>query len=322
MGESGVGWSPMRRVRQTLPRGHQRLVALMLAGAVGVLGLAASGCRLARRQKAVSESVATCRQLVQQGLAALDHGKTKEAEGLLDEAVEACPENAEARRHHAEALWRCGIRDAAIEQLTEAARLDPDNAAIQLRLAEMYWAEGHAQEARQFVETALDLDPKLAKAWALRARLLAAAGLPREALADCHRALSHAPGDRETLRQSAELYQRLDRPDHALQALQSLSDTYAPGEEPQDVYFLMGLACRGLGRYDEAAAHFSTAALRGNPNAEILYRLAESELLAGRPAEAAAAAQQALALDPDHQPTQQLIERLRLAGRAHEPPAG
>ncbi len=284
-------------------------------------GLAVVGCRLGAGQKAVSESVATCRQLVQQGLTALDRGHAQQAESLLAEAVKTSPENTEARRHYAEALWQRGSRGPAIEQLTEAARLAPDDAAIQLRLAEMHWAEAQADQARRFVETALDLDPRLAAAWALRARLLAAAGKPREALADCHRALSRAPGDREILRQTADLYQRLSRPDRALQALQSLSDTYAPGEEPQEVYYLMGLACRGLGRYDEAVRHFSVASLRGAPNAELLYYLAECELLAGRPAEAAAAAQQALALDPNHQPTQQLIERLRLAGRSHEPPA-
>jgi len=287
-----------------------------------VLGLLlTAGCRLAGLKKPVSESVATSRQLVQQGVIALEHGRVKEAESLLGEAVKTCPDNAEARRQHAEALWECGLRSAAIEELAEATRLAPDEAEIQLRLAEMYWAEKQTDKALRFVEDALDLDPRLARAWALHARLLSAAGRHKEALADCHRALSYAPGDRAILRQTAELYRQLHRPDRALQTLQSLADTYAPGEEPQEVYYLLGLACRELGRYDDAANHFSTAALRGTPTAEILYRLAEAELLAGRPTEAAAAAQEALSLDPHHQPTQKLIERMRLAGRMPEPPA-
>jgi len=300
-------------------KGWSRKCRWLAVPALGIM--LAAGCRLSGK-KAVSEQVAASRQLVQQGLVALEHGRVQEAESLLGEAVETCPENVEARRQHAEALWQAGMREAAVEQLSEAARLAPDDAEVQLRLAEMHWAEGHTHQAWQAVEDALDLNPRLAKAWALRARLLEAGGRHKEALADCHRALRYAPQDREILRQTAELYQQLHRPDHALQTLQCLADTYAPGEEPQDVYYLMGLACRELGRYDDAAQHFSTATLRGAPNAEILYRLAEAELLAGRPAAAATAAQQALSLDPNHQPSQQLLQRLRLAVRTADPSAG
>lgn len=305
----------MRAFQQEILGRRYWFCALILAG------LALAGCRLVGGQKAASESLATCRQLVQQGLSAMEHGQAQQAEGLLAEAVKTCPENIEARRHYAEALWQRGARGPAIEQLTEAARLAPDDAAIQLRLAEMHWAENRAEQARGLVETALDLDPQMARAWALRARLLAAAGKSREALADCHRALSRAPGDREILRQTADLYQRLGRPDRALQTLQALADTYAPGEEPQEVYYLTALACRDLRRYDEAVRNLALAAQRGAPSAELLYCLAEAELLAGRREEAAAAAQQALALDPNHEPTQQLLERLRLAGRNPEPAA-
>jgi hypothetical protein len=55
------------------------------------------------------------------------------------------------------------------------------------------------------------------------------------------------------------------------------------------------------------------ASLRGQPTAEILYRLAEAELLSGRTEAAEANARQALTLNPQHVSCNQLIERLNMA---------
>ena len=48
-------------------------------------------------------------------------------------------------------------------------------------------------------------------------------------------------------------------------------------------------------------------------SAEMFCRLGEAELLAGHPAEAADAAGRALALQPQHQPSRDLLERIELA---------
>ena len=89
-----------------------------------------------------------------------------------------------------------------------------------------------------------------------------AAGQPREALADYLRALSYAPNDRAILREIAELHRQLNQPERALQTLQTLADTYPPGEEPGQVLYLMGLAYVALGRYDDGVESLSAAVTR------------------------------------------------------------
>ena len=278
-----------------------------------LLAVLLSGCQLPGRGGPVSRSVATCRQLSQQGIAALERGQPRRAEALLAEAVDTCSDDPEARRHYGEALWRSGARSEAVAQLEEACRLAGEDATPRVRLAEMYLSVGQLDDARRSAQQALDLDPRLPAAWVIRGRVLRAEGQPHEALADFHRALGYAPGDRQILLEIAELYFQLNWPQRALATLHSLADTYSPGEEPQRVLHLTGLAHKALGRYDDAVESLSVAAVREDPTPEILYLLAEVELSAGRPQQAAAAARRALALEPQHQASLRLLEGLRLA---------
>jgi hypothetical protein len=98
-----------------------------------------------------------------------------------------------------------------------------------------------------------------------------------------------------------------------LQSLQTLADSYTPGEEPQNVLYLTGAACLALSRYDEAVESMRAAVARGKPNSDLLCRLAEAEFLAGRSREAAATASEALALQPQHQPSLELLQRIDAA---------
>jgi tetratricopeptide (TPR) repeat protein len=252
---------------------------------------------------------------------ALERGQQKEAEALLAKAVETCPTNAEARRDYADSLWRRGMRPEAITQLEEAGRLTPDDAAIRVRLAEMHLAMGQTGAARAHADTAIHLNPKLPAAWAARGRVLRAVGDLRQALADYHRALGYTPSDPQLLLETAEIYRQMDKPQAALETLQSLADTYTPAEEPQHVFYLSGLAYLALRRYDDAAQCFVAAANRDRPTAEIFYRLAESQWLGGRAGEAAAAVQQALAIEPRHQPSLDLFRRIQAAQLAQQPQA-
>lgn len=276
------------------------------------LAVLLSGCRLPVGGGPVSRSLATSRQLCQRGVAAIERGQWQQAEQLLSQAVQACSHDPEARRQYAEVLWHKGEREAAIAQLQEASRLASEDAALRVRIAQMLLEIGQIPLARQNAQHAIDLNPKLATAWATRGRVARACGQSRQALADYHRALGLAPNDRTVQLEIAELYHQLGQPQQALAALHSLADSYSPGEEPQEVLYYQGLAYGALGRYEDAAESFSRASNCGRPSPEILYRLAEAELLGGRLPEAAAAARQALALDPGHQPSRQLLDHVRL----------
>ena len=218
-----------------------------------------AGCRLPGHEGPVPKSLAECRRLSQQGVAALDRGRQQDAEALLAKAVAACPADAEARRHYAESLWRRGARQEAIAQLEESGRLAGDDASLWTRLAEMYLAAGQLELASKNAERAIDLDPRLPGAWAIRGGVMRAAGQPGEALTCYLRALGYAPKDRAILLEVAELYRQQNQPERSLQTLQCLADTYSPGEEPGQVHHLLGQAYVALGRYDDAVESLSLA---------------------------------------------------------------
>jgi len=257
------------------------------------------GCRLPGPEGPVSKSLATCRQLSRRGISAAERGKHEEAERLLAKAVEICPANAEARQNYAKTLWQRGAAPRAIAQLEEATRLDGDDPMLRVRLGQMYLATGQIDRARRSAEQALDLNPELPDAWTIRGRVMLADGKLERALADFHRARSYVPNDPEVLLETAELYRRMNQPQRALETLQDLADTYSPGEEPPQVLNLTALAYEALGRHEDSA--------------EAFYRLGLSEQLAGHPAKAAAAAQRALSLQPNHRPSQDLLGRIELA---------
>jgi Flp pilus assembly protein TadD len=246
-------------------------------------------------------------------VAALERGEQPKAETLLAQAVTACPIDAEARRHYAESLWRRGARREAIAQLEESSRLAGDDATLSTRLAEMHLANNQLELARQNADRAVDLDPRLPGAWAIHGKVMRTAGLTRDALADDLRALGYAPKNRETLLEVAELYRQDNKPERALQTLQTLAETYSPGEEPGQVLHLLGLAYAALGRCDDAVENLSLAVAREKPTPEMFSDLGEAQLLAGRLTEAAAAARQALAIQPQHRPSLALLEHIQLA---------
>ena len=272
-----------------------------------------AGCKLPGADGPVSEQLLTSRHFSQQGMAAMERSEWERAESVLNRAVRACPADPEAHRHYAEALWQRGRRAEAVAQLVETSRLVPDDAAVYVRLAEMRLEIGDAPAARQAAEQALDLDPKLPSAWAVHGRVMLASGDQSRALADFHRALSHAPNDRQILSSVAELYGQLGQPQRALLTLQKLNDTYPPGEEPPQVLHLLGVAYSATGRYDDAVETLTTAMLRDRPTPELLAHLAQAQLARGRPDEAASAAREALALDPTHDPSRRILAQVEQA---------
>jgi tetratricopeptide (TPR) repeat protein len=292
----------------------------LLIVALAWLGAFLPGCRLSGRDGPVSPSLAKCREYSQQGVIALEQGRWASAELLLSKAVRSCPDDAEARRHYAEALWARGQRDEGLVQLEEAIAREPKDAGLRVRATEMRLGVGQVEQARREIEVALDLQPDVGAAWAMRARVLHAAGDPQGALADYHRALAYAPDDRRLLVETAELYRQSNRPRKALALLHRLIDTYAPGEESQQADYLEGLAYAALGRFDEAAESYATALARGAPTPDLYYQLAVARSHAGRGGAAVAAAEAALRLWPDHEPSRRLLGELGVARSPRSPP--
>lgn len=243
-----------------------------------------------------------------------------QAEDFLAQAVRSCPENPEAHRHYGDVLWENGKQFEAVSQLEEAARLAENDAGNRVRLAEMRLALGQIEAAEHEINAALDLDPKLAQAWAVRGRIKQRQGNLSQAIADFHRALGYAPQDRQALAFLADAYRKQGEPQKALTVLHAWNDTYALGEQPPKVDYLMGLTYKELGCYDQALACLTRALGRSDPAPEWLYQLAETRMLAGSPSGALDAARHALAINPNHQASRDLFNRLEQAERSQVAP--
>lgn len=241
-------------------------------------------------------------------------GDWSAGEQLLAEAVRTAPEDPVARVHYAQTLWHRGDRPGAVAQLGEAVRLAPDQADAQRQLAEYQLALGNLELAQRHVDEALRLDDQNPDAWRIRGDVLVRRGQAREALADYHRALGYRPQDAGLLQALARAYLALGEPRRATANLLAWADQCPAGEEPAELYLLLGQAAGAQGRHDEAAGHYLAAAQRGGPSSDLLSRLADAQLAAGRLPEARASVGQALQLDPQHAASRALLARLDQAG--------
>ena len=293
--------------------------AAAAAGLIGrwawLLAVACCGCHLIGGQQPVSKQEAASRKSSQLGISLLEQGKWHDGEVELAKAIKACPDDPEPHHHYAEALWHKGDKAGALAQMLEAIRLNGEDPLLMVRAGEMSLELGRKDEAGNLADQAIGLNPRLSAAWSLRGQVAELNGLMDEALADLNRALQYQHDDKRALFLVAELYRRQGRPDRALSTLESLRDCYVPGDEPQQVLVLEGLAFAALRRYDDAADVYNVALSRDPQSLELLDRLADAQIPGGRPRDAAITVNQALAIDPNHGPTRALAERIDLAIR-------
>jgi tetratricopeptide (TPR) repeat protein len=285
-----------------------------------------AGCQWARLRDPVPASLAASRTLCGDGNRLIEEKQPEQGEQKLAEAVKVCPSDCDARRYYAEALWIRGARREAIAQLEEGCRLSPE-CDLHVRLAEMYLETSRLDDAARIVDQVLGRNLKMASAWRVRGRVyrgrgdqLRAAGNADQAhdayvhaLNDLHRAAGYDQTDRQTIGETAAVYRSLGDAQRALETMQSLAETYSPGEEPQLVLYLTGLDYMALERYDDAAASLTAALNRDRPTSELLYCLGQAQYRAGQPQAAAASLQQALVLDPQHLLSRQLLGQIQIA---------
>ena len=275
-----------------------RTAAVLLA-AIAALA-PGGGCRALRSQQISDESIAAARQLALQGMEAERRGRWERAETLFAEAVAKCPRDERARCGYAEALWRRGVGDEAIVHMEEAVRLSGHDPERMVELGRMYRGRSDLARAGEQAERAIAANPQLAAAWALQGEVLQDQGSLSEALASYHRALSYQQPFAEVQLAIAKIYGQQGRPQRSLATLQALAASFPPGQTPNDVVVQEGLALGALGRHQDAARTLAGACQRGNPSAELLFVLAQAQMLAGEPAAARLTLSAALARDPGH----------------------
>ena len=205
-----------------------------------------------------------------------------------------------------------------IVQIERAVELEPKDSTLVVRRGEMLLATGATERSLQCADDAIRSTRSSPPLGLSAAALIGKLDQSERALADLQRSLQFAPDQSDVLMDIAALYRQRGQHDRCLTTLQHLLDTYPPGQGTQLAYWMEGLTLSDLGRPQQAAESLRIASQQGPPNADILYYLAQAELAGGRPDAAATAAQQALAINPSHAPSRQLLTELaaRSAGPA------
>jgi Flp pilus assembly protein TadD len=114
--------------------------------------------------------------------AVLKQRRYDEAIAYAERAVALDPNNAEAHRALAYALFYANRLEKAIESAKRALRLDPNNRAVPLQyIGRAHFAMGNFEQAVSFIERARDLNPKVTPHSAMLAAALAHLGRDEEA---------------------------------------------------------------------------------------------------------------------------------------------
>jgi tetratricopeptide (TPR) repeat protein len=281
-----------------------------VVGCLVLLTLFSPGC--ARFSRNSEDQVRLeSRQLTLRGKAALQQQRWQEAEKVLSRAVEIEPQSVQAHAQYGKTLWNLNNHQDALVHMREAIRLSGGDPQLMVQLGEMQLVENQLSAAAQSASIAVQARPHSAAAHALRAKVLDRQGNLPDALAGYHRALSLQPDFPEVQTKVAEIYQRMNRPQRSLAILARLHDRYPPGQVPQRVLQLQGLAMKSLGRYGDAIERFVQAGRQDTMTAELFYQLAESHWLAGDRGNAQLAIREALQLEPQHVAGLRLQQDLR-----------
>ena len=278
------------------------LLAALLASSV-------TGCASLCRNP-VPAAVVSARQISLKGIEAMEQGRWDEAEALFASAIETYPADERAQQRYAELLWRRGDRDNAILHMEQCSRLSGGDPNLRVRLGEMHLSQGNTGLAHWQAKQAIRSHRETPAAWALQGDVLSRQGRLDEAMVSYHRALSLQKNYPHVQLVLADIYRQRRRPRRVLSTLDSLVSELPPGDVPQQVLYLQGLAFKELQRYDDAVTALSAAVQQAEPNVELLYHLGEAELLSGDVTNARLAVQAALARVPNHEPSRKLRDNI------------
>ncbi len=229
-------------------------------------------------------------------------GKLEEAEAPLLRAAEVL-DTADLHLNLGILYQRTGRPEQALAELGRGVALDPDRPEGRFNLGVTLGRLGRAEEGVAELRRAVELRPGYPEAWYNLGVLLRERGDLDEAVDAFRRALEIDPDAPAVHAALAVAYGRLGRAGEAAAALAE-ADRLDPGRAAAARAGLaLGLALDLArdGRLDEAERELA-ALVETHPSAETWYNLGLVRARRGRPAEARAAYEEAIALDPSHAP--------------------
>lgn len=278
-----------------------------------VLGLVVGGggCRLMHREMQATRLLEKSRLMSQQAYFAMEKGDLQEADHLLVQALQLCPQDTEARARYSQLLWRCGRREEALEQMKIALRMAPHDAELHFRIAEQYLELGQLTEAQAHIQRGLDIARENPNGWVLQGRLALMRNDPDAALRAFHQAAGIRPQDRDILEWIAKAYLARGDTDQALAVRQRIMDTFTPGEESEQALVALAEAYQAVRRYASAAEIYLQAAQKSDHPEPLLLAAAENYYRAGQPGQALGITEQILASNPQNHRARDLQGRLQ-----------
>ena len=240
----------------------------------------------------MSEAIDAAERLIAEGNRAEDAGQLQEACALYREAVRLAPQSAKAHLNLGIALQALGDEPGAVAGYEKALALDPANPYARYNLGKLRFERGAHAEAERLLRQALRARPDFPQARVVLACALDAQGKPEAAATELEAA---QPRDFGTLFIYAGILRKLGRLDAAAQTLRQALASDPRNLDAQATLFHV-LEEKG----DPAGAAVALEALlRERPDwAEALFNYGRVLSKLMRPAEAEAALQRAIAIDP------------------------
>lgn len=284
-------------------------------------------------------------------LALRNAGRTVQARGVIDEALEQMPGSVPLLTARAELLWFSGQLVEALGVIEEALALAPEESwqlalkgellrslgrpkkalaalerALRSARAPFPWALatkgqtlralGRAAEARTAFEEALRLDPRLRWAREELAALLLEQGEHAAALAEVEQVLDEAPDSVAALTLKAQILLALRRNDESGKAA---ADALAFDEANIPARLVLAEGLRSDGRSETALHEVDHAVALDQASGDAHALRARLLLDTGRPDEALDELRRSVALDPDNvERVEELARVLRRRGRFSE----
>jgi tetratricopeptide (TPR) repeat protein len=157
-------------------------------------------------------------------------GKWEEADQLATESIRLASDDPSAYHLRSIVREKRNLLDAALSDARTAVKLKPDDGDYHRQEASVLWEMGRYLEARQPISVAAKRSPKDAGIHYFRSMILEKADELDGALQAAKDAVEIDSNNPSYLRQLGELYEALERPAEAIQALdRSLALEFSPG---------------------------------------------------------------------------------------------
>jgi tetratricopeptide (TPR) repeat protein len=203
-------------------------------------------------------------------------GRAADAAAVLGELLDRSPDDLTALREIALVEQALGYPDRASAWLERALAIAPDDVGLHSLAGEILYRRGKTDAAKRALDRALELDESAAWPQHLLAFVLGDMGQLEAAQGAAQRALQLDPS-----------LARVDM-NLTLDARPARAATPTASENDGRAHLNLGIAYRNTGYFDQALGEFETALNRGEPAAQVHHAIAETRMIRGEWALAAA----------------------------------